>query len=171
MRRLAFHFAAALSVIVGVASAVAWVRSYSHLDGLNVWWPMPQFGGLYAYRGALYFDTGRWLGSRPPAGRLNVVSQPLGARFNCRFDSDDRVAGIRYGPLDRRGLSSYYFVGAPFAFVLPLTAISPAAWVVRRRARRRAERTNVCVHCGYDLRATPERCPECGAIPAQSASR
>jgi hypothetical protein len=36
----------------------------------------------------------------------------------------------------------------------------------QRIAEKRA-RTGFCFKCGYDLRATPARCPECGLIPAK----
>lgn len=39
-------------------------------------------------------------------------------------------------------------------------------WLLFRLARRRLERRRVaaglCGRCGYDIRATPQRCPECG---------
>ena len=52
----------------------------------------------------------------------------------------------------------YWLVFLPTAIV-PLLALR-SAWRRRRIVRRFAG--GLCWNCGYDLRATPERCPECG---------
>jgi hypothetical protein len=61
-------------------------------------------------------------------------------------------------------------VMVPHWFPILLSAVLPAAWATRRYRRakaRRRVRQNLCPICGYDLRATPGRCPECGAVPAE----
>jgi hypothetical protein len=53
-------------------------------------------------------------------------------------------------------------VGAPVWFLVVLTAVAPVQKLLRTLTIRRRTRQGQCPACGYDLRATPDRCPECG---------
>jgi len=51
-------------------------------------------------------------------------------------------------------------------FVLLVTAALPLAWYLehcyQQKRRRDRARNDQCSKCGFDLRASKERCPECG---------
>jgi hypothetical protein len=51
---------------------------------------------------------------------------------------------------------------APYWLLVGLTAIAPLCALMRRRRAARRRPSGVCTTCGYDLRASKERCPECG---------
>ncbi|HEX4793117.1 MAG TPA: hypothetical protein VH370_04960 [Humisphaera sp.] len=50
---------------------------------------------------------------------------------------------------------------------LILGLIPVRVYFLKMRAARR-RRANQCVHCGYDMRATQDRCPECGTVPVKN---
>ncbi len=57
----------------------------------------------------------------------------------------------------------------PVFLLLPATRC--AFWLWNRIRRRRRARLGLCLICGYDLRATPERCPECATVPLAESNR
>jgi hypothetical protein len=68
-----------------------------------------------------------------------------------------------YGAVGTDG-SFYVVTVTPYWALLSLGALLPIVRLLPLLRRRRGAPGH-CRACGYDLRATPERCPECGVLP------
>ena len=70
-----------------------------------------------------------------------------------------------------RGWGHVLTVGIPWWFVMVVALLGPLRWLSHHR-RRRNDPAPRCPACGYDLRASPDACPECGeARAAEHRSR
>jgi hypothetical protein len=170
IKRRLFNLAAAVSLAVCAAACALWVRSalLGHADHVYRYSADAAHSVLSA-RGRLFAQ--RFV-TRPPwwdAGRWEYQYWTGGpGRYDEPMELD--VLGLGFD----RGHGTSTRTGLPYTVtrvVLPLWAVSlaaavlPAAWLARRvRGRRRRPGERLCSACGYDLRATPERCPECGAV-------
>jgi hypothetical protein len=63
------------------------------------------------------------------------------------------------GPLDHRVLR------VPLWMLAAIFSLPKTLPIVVRLLRHRPPPPGACPNCGYDLRATPQRCPECGDTP------
>ena len=165
---------AAISLVCCGLSAAACVVSY--------FVPM---GMTYAWREAqpdTYVNAFTSLGIN--AGRLNLCKEadqrsgpwpgPAVPYITFWKGEDDLwFAGITetWLPYTHEGVDTLPAAGSavtqtqwalPLPLLVLLFALLPIRWAVLRRRERRRNAAGVCVKCGYDLRGSRERCPECG---------
>jgi hypothetical protein len=166
-RRLFTSALVLLASVFCAATLTLWVLSSWTTLWID-WSPhgAAQYRVYSARAGIVYFS---W--DYPPTSR----SRPFfNVHWDAPYETIPAITGRRYVhafciPVMHTSVNvvQMRYVLVPFGWLLIALAALPGwsarrAWI-RRRRRRSHER---CGNCGYDLRATPERCPECGTVPA-----
>ena len=162
--RILFNAVIVLSLVVCVEALVLCLRSYGREEGFSyqaVHWST----GVRSTNGALSLDYVHF-------GTL--TQERRWSSWSYRVSSDTILWETRQFEMEHRSFSVPKLGGADrFTCTVPhwlvaMLPIGPLAVVaLRRRFRERRISRSRCVVCNYDLRATPDRCPECGAIPAK----
>jgi hypothetical protein len=155
IRRRTFTALSVLSLLLCLATPALWVRSYRIGDAVG--WPGETLAATS--EGRLYFSfIAERFANENPWRSVTVWqwSDRTGRRPVPRFE----FAGFAYTTIGTPAVSTSFAV--PMWFLVLLFAIAPAVWIRRLLRSRRRRRAGHCPVCGYDLRATPERCPECG---------
>ncbi len=165
MRHLAL-----LSLFLAVVLAVTWVRSYGDPDVLVVYGPGGRPLGIGVRRGVVYFSAGNViLGSRRDWSAQWL--RPNGTEFDDLCQRESAAADVRHARGDfsvgyvAHQLwtdAKFWSASAPAWAVGPPLLVLPIRALARSIHTRRWRRRGLCRRCGYDLRASPGQCPECG---------
>jgi hypothetical protein len=181
-RRWLFNFAAAVSGVVLVASISLWVRTWfasdivERLDSYpSIAAPLGKRQITIASYGASLLVEIRYLDWRGPIGHpfkwyrlpaergyVEAVNWPAASPTQRRI-----YAPIGFSLLTEElpGMPRSRALSIPIWGLAALAAVLPVVWLIRWWRSGQAAPNGCCENCGYDLRATPTRCPECGAIP------
>jgi hypothetical protein len=174
-----FNMAAVISLVLLVGMSALWARSYwrsdevvwRHLAGVE--WVRTEKGHLEIGARMVYWPSqpGDPLGFKyrqeeafGPVNVFPLLSTDMGdTTFNWEWRD------FSYYSIRNRNRSRYHADAImPFWSIACVLAVLPVGWLLMRWRsgvnERRRIRQGVCRVCGYDLRATPDRCPECGTV-------
>ena len=169
MKRFLRNLAAAASVLLALAIAALWVRSHFIADCIAGTTSARRRVEVISAKGEVYVrvacpypypDPFDWRQYDP-----DIYQRGPWYAFGFGYRRDViTFVPLHTGPPDVPP-APYWMARVPHWFPLLIFSAYPArrAWVARRRRRERLLREQrLCVRCGYDLRASVNRCPECG---------
>ncbi|HZN69002.1 MAG TPA: hypothetical protein VFB66_27225 [Tepidisphaeraceae bacterium] len=180
MKRRLLNLLTGLSLLLCAAVAAVALASYG--GEVQIRWPSPGTRLVVSVsRGEILVERARSLidgvGFNPhrrvTAGPARDFTAAVSGHVSRGAGSHSRYAGgVQIGRVYRPSGFEFvvvYVVVPVWLLLLPLApAWTPSLWqFARARAR---QRRGLCPSCGYDLRATPDKCPECGLAPDQSAA-
>jgi hypothetical protein len=151
-----------LSLLLCVATIVLWVRSYECTDHIRRegWEVQSGQGSLVLSWSSCWGGAPLYWADEPDAVSLSLQ---YGTFHSVSRQRDVRFAGVGY---------ARYFTGTlpveHVLFFMPhwlpgAILLMPSALLLLPVCRRQCVNAkSTCKTCGYDLRATPDRCPECG---------
>jgi hypothetical protein len=192
MRRLARHFltlCAAILLMLSVAFCVLWVRGYWYVDAIGRYTRTPGPTAEYVASGAGSIAVRRWaeplnastLRYSSPDGVFHwhmPTSRPGATQFRTlrrERPPDHAALGFSFNDALLQSPGNPYHGTRETVATVPhwaavLLTVAPGLCLAfaRSRVKRRAG-AGLCRKCGYDLRGTPERCPECGTLAAANA--
>jgi hypothetical protein len=156
MKRRLLSIASVLSLLLCVASTALWIRSYLVHDTIGSV-QKSRARELHLCRGQFVYLWGptplrdtRWGWQQ---------SLPSG-------EAPQSGSGFYWALRPVMGPKA---IGAPCWLLVLISAIPPWRWLAVQRRRINRKRMGLCLACGYDLRASKDRCPECGTpIPVQT---
>jgi hypothetical protein len=174
-RRKLFTLAAGVSAVLCAGACALWVRSF----WVGEEWDRDVPGGrvgVGSSHGQVWWVRSDFRRSTfNPYGPSGYHTYPAATDAWDTAPTSWSFAGFRwmnyynsFGTLGP-GPDVRAFTMPDWALVL-VAGILPGRWLVTRMRRHR-HGPGSCRACGYDLRATPDRCPECGSVPAAKGER
>jgi hypothetical protein len=158
-----------VSLLLLMTVVTLWARSPRHADILMFYTPAGHLAGVASdHKGLLFCKT-----DVPFDGAMSLSAETMSTSSDeflqvheLLFDpanQEQHLLGFRWsaGKLWTGQWAFGALIVPYWALVIPL-AILPLTGFRKAITRMRRKRRGQCLTCGYDLRHTSERCPECG---------
>ena len=166
-----------LSLVLCVGTVGLWVRSnHDWMDSIRVSSKPDRVTLIYSRPGSIAFGTAGGFSIERATwavdhDRGRGVTALAALMLAGDIEADKELLGItvatgRHGN-NGRVLFLLFRDYYPVALFALLPVIRFCSWSYRRTRSRQREAPHRCANCNYDLRATPDRCPECGTIPTK----